>query len=124
VSVHKVPLTVLRLPPKSLFTISKLRIWRLRKPCNWHFLNRHRISKKLYRQTIISQKTTYSRRQKNQEKLSIIHNITSYAVMNITANALISIGASPVMTHATEEMKDMIALTSALLINIISMSKK
>jgi hydroxyethylthiazole kinase len=44
--------------------------------------------------------------------------------MNITANALISIGASPVMTHATEEMKDMIALTSALLINIISLSKK
>jgi len=32
---------VLRSPPKYSFTKSKLRFWRLRKPCNWHFLNRH-----------------------------------------------------------------------------------
>jgi len=41
VSVHKVPFAVLRLQPKYLFTKSKLHFWRLRKPCNWHFLNRH-----------------------------------------------------------------------------------
>jgi hypothetical protein len=41
VTVHKVPLASLRLPPKYSFTKSKLRFWRLRKPCNWHFLNRH-----------------------------------------------------------------------------------
>ena len=39
--VHKVPCAVLSLPPKYSFTKSKLRFWRLRKPCNRHFLNRH-----------------------------------------------------------------------------------
>jgi len=48
VSVHKVPFAVLRSPPKYSFTKSKLRFWRLRKPCNWHFLNRHMISRKLF----------------------------------------------------------------------------
>ncbi|MEW5909056.1 MAG: hydroxyethylthiazole kinase, partial [Thermodesulfobacteriota bacterium] len=29
----------------------------------------------------------------------LIHNITNFVVMNFTANALISLGASPVMAH-------------------------
>jgi hypothetical protein len=39
-SVHKVPFTSLRSPKNYLFTISKLRIFGLRKPCKWNFLNR------------------------------------------------------------------------------------
>jgi hypothetical protein len=41
VSVHKVPLTSLRLPENYSFTSSKLRIFGLHKPCKWNFLNRH-----------------------------------------------------------------------------------
>ena len=33
----------------------------------------------------------------------LVHNITNYVVMNNTANALLSIGASPVMAHAEDE---------------------
>jgi hypothetical protein len=39
--VHKVPFTALRLPENYSFTMSKLRIFGLRKPCNWHFLDKH-----------------------------------------------------------------------------------
>ena len=34
----------------------------------------------------------------------VVHNITNYVVMNSTANALLAIGASPVMAHAKEEV--------------------
>ncbi|MFT5750041.1 MAG: hydroxyethylthiazole kinase, partial [Ancylomarina sp.] len=34
----------------------------------------------------------------------LVHNITNYVVMNNTANALLAIGASPVMAHAEDEV--------------------
>lgn len=52
----------------------------------------------------------------------LIHNITNYVVMNNTANALLAIGASPVMIHAEEEVADMAAIASALVINIGTLS--
>lgn len=55
-------------------------------------------------------------------KSPLIHNITNYVVMNNTANALLSIGASPVMIHAEEEVEDMASMASALVINIGTMS--
>lgn len=48
----------------------------------------------------------------------LIHNITNYVVMNNTANALLAIGASPVMAHAIEEVADMVSISSALVLNI------
>lgn len=48
----------------------------------------------------------------------LIHNITNYVAMSLTANALLAIGASPVMAHATEEVIDMVQLAQALVINI------
>src|SRR5512137_1620233 len=42
-----------------------------------------------------------------KEKAPVIHNITNYVVMNSTANALLAVGASPVMAHAEEEMEEM-----------------
>ena len=62
--------------------------------------------------------------EKLREAAPLIHNITNYVVMNSTANALISIGASPVMAHAMEEMKEMVSLASALVINIGTLSGK
>ena len=52
----------------------------------------------------------------------LVHNITNYVVMNNTANALLAIGASPVMIHAEEEVEDMAAMASALVINIGTLS--
>lgn len=54
----------------------------------------------------------------------LVHNITNYVVMNNTANALLSIGASPVMAHALHEIKDMVNLASALVINIGTLSEE
>ena len=48
----------------------------------------------------------------------LVHNITNYVVMNNTANALLAIGASPVMAHWKEEMEEMVAIAGALVINI------
>lgn len=53
-----------------------------------------------------------------REKSPLIHNITNYVVMNNTANALLSVGASPVMAHAINEVADMASIASALVINI------
>ncbi len=52
----------------------------------------------------------------------LVHNITNYVVMNTTANALLAIGASPVMAHAQEEVTQMAAIASALVINIGTLS--
>lgn len=59
-----------------------------------------------------------------REKSPLIHNITNYVVMNNTANALLAIGASPVMAHAVEEVEDMVKIASALVINIGTLSEK
>jgi len=59
-----------------------------------------------------------------RKKSPLIHNITNYVVMNNTANALLAIGASPVMAHAVEEVKDMAGIASALVINMGTLSPK
>jgi hydroxyethylthiazole kinase len=54
----------------------------------------------------------------------LVHNITNYVVMNSTANALLSIGASPVMAHAIEEVEQMVGIAGALVVNIGTLSEK
>ncbi len=48
----------------------------------------------------------------------LIHNITNYVVMNNTANALLALGASPVMAHSVDEVEEMTGIASSLVINI------
>ena len=57
-----------------------------------------------------------------RSRAPLIHNITNYVVMNTTANALLAIGASPVMAHALEEVEEMTGLAAALVINIGTLS--
>lgn len=57
-----------------------------------------------------------------REKSPLVHNITNYVVMNNTANALLAIGASPVMAHATNEVADMVNIASSLVINMGTLS--
>jgi hydroxyethylthiazole kinase len=53
-----------------------------------------------------------------RERKPLVHNITNYVVMNETANAILALGALPVMAHAPEEMEEMVAIAGALVINI------
>ena len=48
----------------------------------------------------------------------LVHNITNYVVMNNSANALLAVGASPVMAHWTQEMEEMVGIANALVLNI------
>jgi len=58
-----------------------------------------------------------------RQQSPLVHNITNYVVMNLTANALLAVGASPVMAHAPEEVEDMVNIASALVINIGTLSR-
>jgi hydroxyethylthiazole kinase len=60
--------------------------------------------------------------QKIRREAPLVHNITNYVVMNTTANALLALGASPVMAHAMEEVEDMVLLAKALVINLGTLS--
>ncbi len=53
-----------------------------------------------------------------RERKPLIHNITNYVVMNYTANALLAMGASPVMAHSMGEVEEMVSLAGALVLNI------
>ncbi len=53
-----------------------------------------------------------------RKKRPLIHNITNFVVMNFTANALLAIGASPVMAHAPEEVEEMVSFAGALVLNM------
>jgi hydroxyethylthiazole kinase len=57
-----------------------------------------------------------------REKSPLVHNITNYVVMNNTANALLAVGASPIMAHAQEEVREMVQISSSLVINIGTLS--
>ncbi len=57
-----------------------------------------------------------------REQAPLVHNITNYVVMNNTANALLAAGASPVMAHAPNEVRDMMRIANALVINIGTLS--
>ncbi|MFV0554056.1 MAG: hydroxyethylthiazole kinase [Mangrovibacterium sp.] len=67
---------------------------------------------------MISAKSVYNNLCEVRKKAPLIHNITNYVVMNNTANALLAIGASPVMAHAIEEVEEMVKISSSLVINM------
>jgi hydroxyethylthiazole kinase len=60
--------------------------------------------------------------QQVRDRGPLVHNITNYVVMNSTANALLAVGAAPVMAHAVQEAADMTAIANALVINIGTLS--
>ena len=45
-----------------------------------------------------------------RQKNPLVLNITNLVVTNITANALLAVGASPVMAFAKEEIEDMVSI--------------
>jgi hydroxyethylthiazole kinase len=53
-----------------------------------------------------------------REKKPLIHNITNFVAMNYTANALLAMGASPMMAHAENEVEELVSAAGALVLNI------
>mgnify|MGYP000399417397 CR=1 FL=1 len=71
----------------------------------------------------IDAKGIYQAVEEIRAKAPVVHNITNYVAMNNSANALLAIGASPVMAHAEEEMEEMVGIAGALVINIGTLSE-
>jgi hydroxyethylthiazole kinase len=53
-----------------------------------------------------------------RERSPLVHSITNLVAINFNANALLAAGASPVMAHAHDEVRDMVGIAQALVINI------
>jgi hydroxyethylthiazole kinase len=53
-----------------------------------------------------------------RERSPLVHCITNLVVINFNANVLLAAGASPVMAHAHEEVRDMTGIAQALVLNI------
>ena len=47
----------------------------------------------------------------------LILNLTNYVTMDFVANGLLSLGASPIMSHAIAEIEDLIKISNALVVN-------
>jgi hydroxyethylthiazole kinase len=54
----------------------------------------------------------------------LVHNITNYVAMDVSANALLALGAAPAMIHATEEAAAFAELASSLVLNIGTLSPR
>jgi hydroxyethylthiazole kinase len=54
----------------------------------------------------------------------LVHNITNYVTVNDCANALLAIGASPIMADDMEEAADITSISSALVINIGTLNQR
>jgi hydroxyethylthiazole kinase len=48
----------------------------------------------------------------------LVHNVTNYVAMDVIANTLLAVGASPLMAHSLEEVEDIVGIASAVAINI------
>ncbi|MBP1617789.1 MAG: hydroxyethylthiazole kinase [Bacteroidetes bacterium] len=53
-----------------------------------------------------------------REKSPLVENITNYVVMNNTANALLAIGASPIMAHCKDEIEELVKISSSVVVNM------
>lgn len=58
-----------------------------------------------------------------RQKAPLVHNITNFVVMEVTANALLAAGASPLMAHEPDELDDLLSIASALVLNIGTLDK-
>ena len=52
------------------------------------------------------------------DSVPLVHSITNFVVMQVSANALLAAHASPLMAHAVEEMDDLTDIDAALVLNI------
>jgi hydroxyethylthiazole kinase len=53
----------------------------------------------------------------------LVHNVTNLVAMTLSANALIAVGASPIMSAAPEEAGDLAAISGALVVNMGTLTR-
>ncbi len=53
-----------------------------------------------------------------RSKSPVVLNLTNSVAMDLSANALLAVGASPIMAHAPEELEELVAICGAIVINI------
>jgi len=54
----------------------------------------------------------------------LVHNITNIVAANFSANGLLAIGASPIMADSVDEMAELAAASSAVVLNIGTLNKQ
>lgn len=59
-----------------------------------------------------------------KQKRPLVHHITNYVTVNDCANAVLAIGGSPVMADDTGEVRDIVSISSALVLNIGTLNEK
>jgi hydroxyethylthiazole kinase len=65
---------------------------------------------------------TWTALQRVRERAPLVQSITNYVSMDVTANALLAIGAAPAMVHAVEEVEEFVGIAHALVVNIGTLS--
>ena len=65
---------------------------------------------------------TWAGLQAIRRETPLVQNITNFVSMDIVANGLLALGASPAMVHAIEEVDDFADLTASLVVNIGTLS--
>jgi hypothetical protein len=58
-----------------------------------------------------------------RERAPLVHNVTNFVVIQQTANALLALGASPIMAHAEEELDEFLAYAGSLGSGAICMAR-
>jgi len=53
-----------------------------------------------------------------KDKKPLVMNMTNFVVMNNTANAILALGASPMMIHAKSEIEQAVKIADSLVINV------
>jgi hydroxyethylthiazole kinase len=59
-----------------------------------------------------------------RDKRPLVHQITNYVAMEVSANALLAVGGSPAMIHAVEEAADFARIADAVVVNVGTLSPR
>lgn len=59
-----------------------------------------------------------------RKQVPLVHNITNYVTVNDCANAVLAIGASPIMADDKAEVEDITSISSSLVINIGTLNER
>lgn len=61
---------------------------------------------------------------KVREEVPLVHCMTNYVTVNDVANALLAIGASPIMSDDCHDVEDIVSISKALVINIGTLNER
>lgn len=77
-----------------------------------------RPDSRLRKQLMVKATSIAAALRRLRDRHPLVQNITNFVSMNTTANALLALGASPLMAHARSEIDDLASVADGLVINI------